>query len=107
MFPIRLRLSLLHRSDGDGDGEPIHRLSHFLTCWSSIHRRVCCAGFVAQGMLRRAYATGISPQGLVYRVCCAGLVAQGFSTEAIEKLEDEQFEEVALEVVAREFERAG
>jgi len=31
------------------------------------------------------------------------LVAQGFSTEAIEKLEDEALEELALEVVARKF----
>ena len=31
------------------------------------------------------------------------LVAQGFSIEAIEKLEDEQLETLAIEVVARKF----
>jgi Fe-S cluster assembly scaffold protein SufB len=31
------------------------------------------------------------------------LVAQGFSVEAIEKLEDEQLEALAFEVVARKF----
>jgi Fe-S cluster assembly protein SufD len=31
------------------------------------------------------------------------LVAQGFSIEAIEKLEDEQLESLAIEVVARKF----
>jgi Fe-S cluster assembly scaffold protein SufB len=32
-----------------------------------------------------------------------GLVAQGFSIEAIERLEDEQLETLAVEVVARKF----
>ena len=31
------------------------------------------------------------------------LVAQGFSIEAIERLEDEQLETLAIEVVARKF----
>jgi Fe-S cluster assembly scaffold protein SufB len=32
-----------------------------------------------------------------------GLVAQGFSIQAIERLEDEQLETLAIEVVSRKF----
>ena len=42
-------------------------------------------------------ARGINPK------MARSLVAQGFSAEAIEKLEDETLEELALEVVARKF----